>query len=115
MVGIIEDYREHYIRSQLETQRRMRYLTEVVQYSLDPFEPGKVTVHVKESLNREVEMRVEFENFPSLDFSPSINLAKARAYESDAGIVIRLAEIVHEHLSNIPRLEPESNIILGEN
>lgn len=111
MVGLIEDYREHAERQR--AQDGFKVLGGAVSDALEPFRPGRVTFHIFDKLYDTPRIEVVFENFPSLSFSKVID--RGLLYTIDTSYISNnLAKSIYDHLINRPRVEPESNVILGD-
>lgn len=87
-------------------------IAEAINRALSPFKTGKINVTMVDGAIGQKDLFIELETLPEQCCIIPIDTDYFVAYPEK--LPIRIAEIAFKHYRNLPRVESEPNIILGE-
>lgn len=117
VLSLSEAYKEYVRKGPVYQNPYSDVLWEAIRLALNPFKPKNVTLSVSERLYVwGLTLDVTFGTCDFLDFQLHIpETALSLVLNDPERIYSDLAERVYEHLISRPRVEPEANIVLGDN
>lgn len=83
-----------------------------IRDAMHPFVPSSITVWVNDSSVHERYLHVSVSNLPSFDQKIDISNFNVAVYPDESFHTI--AELVYQSYRDIPHIDPEPNIVLGD-
>lgn len=107
MYSVVDEVKRHY--AQQDAREIRRFVTD----AFEPFRPGEVLIRVQKGIDLDVQIQVIIPVWPWFEFKVVVSPVTQRISSLDQ-IMEWLAYEITGYINDIPRTEPEPNIILGE-